>query len=87
MYCSGEDLQGQVADLNLLQEKMATSTDASQMEAQLESVLVDNERQSRETDDLFDSVKTAKERVAHLERDIQQVYESSAFHNWQNRKL
>lgn len=59
--------------MNLLQEKMATSTDASQMEAQLQLLVVDNERQAREAEDLYDLVKTAKEKVAITEREIQRV--------------
>jgi len=66
-------LQGQAADLNLLQEKIATSSDPSQMESELQSLLVQNERESNEVEQVFDDIKTVKEKLGVLERDIQRV--------------
>ncbi|XP_046656187.1 intraflagellar transport protein 74 homolog [Daphnia pulicaria] len=65
------DLQSQAADLNLLQEKIAISSDAAQMEIELQSLLVQNEREAHDAEDLFDVVKTVKEKIAALEREIQ----------------
>jgi hypothetical protein len=72
-FCFELDLQSQAADLNLLQEKIAISSDASQMEIELQSLLVQNEREAHEAEDLFDAVKTIKEKMAALEREIQMV--------------
>jgi len=59
--------------LNLLQEKIATSSDPSQMESELQSLLVQNERESNEVEQVFDDIKTVKEKLGVLERDIQRV--------------
>lgn len=59
--------------MNLLQEKIATSTDPSQMESELQSLLVQNERESHEVEQVFDDIKTVKEKLGVLERDIQGV--------------
>lgn len=65
------DLQSQAADLNLLQEKIAISSDASQMEIELQSLLIQNEREAHEAEDIFEIVKAVKEKIASLEREIQ----------------
>lgn len=70
MECLAE-LQGQAADLNLLQEKIATSSDASQMDSELQSLLVQNEREAHEVEQVFDDIKAMKEKIAALERDVQ----------------
>jgi hypothetical protein len=72
-YCDEVDLQSQAAALNLLQEKIAISSDAAQMEIELQSLLVQNEREAHDAEDLFDVVKTVKEKIAALEREIQMV--------------
>lgn len=59
--------------MNLLQEKIATSSDPSQMESELQSLLVQNERESNEVEQVFDDIKTVKEKLGVLERDIQRV--------------
>lgn len=59
--------------MNLLQEKIATSSDPSQMESELQSLLVQNERESHEVEQVFDDIKTVKEKLGVLERDIQRV--------------
>ena len=59
--------------MNLLQEKIATSSDPSQMESELQSLLVQNEREAHEAEEMFDVIKSAKEKIALLERDIQTV--------------
>lgn len=66
-------MQGQAADLNLLQEKIATSTDASQMESELQSLLVQNEREAHDAEETFEVIKSVKEKMINLERDIQMV--------------
>lgn len=66
-------MQSQAADLNLLQEKIAISSDASQMEIELQSLLIQNEREAHEAEDIFEIVKTVKDKIASLERDIQTV--------------
>ena len=67
------ELQGQAADLNLLQEKIATSSDPSQMEAELKSLTNENERESHQVERIFEDVKSVKEKVATLEKAIQIV--------------
>lgn len=59
--------------MNLLQEKIATSSDPSQMESELQSLLVQNERESHEVEQVFDDIKTVKEKLGVLEREIQGV--------------
>lgn len=66
-------MQSQAADLNLLQEKIAISSDASQMEIELQSLLIQNEREAHEAEDIFEIVKAVKEKIASLEREIQMV--------------
>jgi len=67
------ELQGQAADLNLLQEKIATSSDPSQMEFELKSLTNENERESHQVERIFEDVKSVKEKVAALEKAIQIV--------------
>lgn len=67
------DLQGQAADLNLLQEKIATSSDPSQMETELQSLLIQNEREAHDAEEMFEVTKTVKEKIATLEKEIQMV--------------
>jgi predicted nucleic acid-binding Zn-ribbon protein len=67
------ELQGQAADLNLLQEKISTSSDPSQMEGELKSLTNDNERESHQVERIFEDVKSVKEKVAALEKAIQIV--------------
>jgi len=67
------ELQGQAADLNLLQEKIATSSDPSQMESELKSLTNENERESHQVERIFEDVKSVKEKVAALEKAIQIV--------------
>lgn len=67
------ELQGQAADLNLLQEKIATSSDPSQMEAELHLLANENERESLQVEHIFEDVKNSKEKVAALEKAIQIV--------------
>lgn len=66
-------MQGQAADLNLLQEKIATSTDASQMENELQLLLLQNEREAHDAEETFEVIKSVKEKMINLERDIQTV--------------
>lgn len=67
-------MQGQAADLNVLQEKISTSSDVSQMESELQSLLIHNEREAHEVEQILDDVKAAKERLALIEREIQMVH-------------
>ena len=62
--------------MNLLQEKIATSSDHSQMESELQSLLVQNEREAHEVEQIFDDIKSAKDKVGALEREIQAVKQS-----------
>lgn len=68
-----KDLQGQAADLNLLQEKITTSGDPSRMEYDIQLLMVDNEREAYEAEQIFYDVKSLKEKVASLEKDYQLV--------------
>ena len=70
-------MQGQAADLNLLQEKISTSSDPSQMDSELQSLLVQNEREAHDVEQIFDDIKAAKEKVSNLERDIQAENDAS----------
>lgn len=67
-------MQGQAADLNVLQEKIATSSDISQMESELQSLLTHNEREAHQVEQILDDVKAAKERFTLIEREIQMVH-------------
>ena len=67
-------MQGQAADLNLLQERITTSSDPSQMDYDIQSFLVSNEKEAFEAEQIFYDVKSLREKVASLERDIQQVH-------------
>lgn len=59
--------------MNLLQEKIATSSDPSQMESELQSLLVQNEREAHDAEEIFDVIKSVKEKMTVLEREIQTV--------------
>lgn len=43
------------------------------MENELQSLLVQNEREAHEAEELFDVIKSVKEKIANLERSIQTV--------------
>ena len=66
-------LQGQAADLNLLQEKITTSSDPSRMEHDIQMLLAQNEKEGYGAEQIFYDVKSLKEKVAALERDYQLV--------------
>ena len=68
------ELQGQAADLNLLQEKITTSiSDPSQMESEIQSLLIQNEREAYEVEHIFYDLKAVKEKLATLERELHLV--------------
>ena len=67
------DLQGQAADLNLLQEKIATSSDPAKMENEYKAIQAQNEKDVYEVEQIFEQVKVNKEKISALEKEIQSV--------------
>ena len=57
--------------MNLLQEKLTTGSDA--MEDDIRAIATENDKDAQHVEQLFDQVKTVKEKVNLLERDIQMV--------------
>ncbi len=43
------------------------------MESELQSLLVQNEREAHDAEEVFDVIKTVKEKMAVIEREIQTV--------------
>ena len=67
------ELQGELADYNLLVDKLNTDADKEEMEAEIRELKERNEQQAATVDQLFLQRQEKERAIQQLESDIEQV--------------
>eukprot|EP00051_Salpingoeca_urceolata_P014678 m.187359 g.187359 ORF g.187359 m.187359 type:complete len:643 (-) comp18155_c0_seq12:3920-5848(-) len=66
-----KDLQGELGDLNVLQDMLSTHTEIEGVVAEKDELKTKNDREARDIDDLFSSRRSAEQQIAGVEKEIE----------------
>ena len=67
------ELQGQLADYNLVIDKINTNSDKSQIDAEAYELKEENDRQAEALEQLFEQTRIKEQQIQQLENEIQNV--------------
>lgn len=73
MVCKFLELQGKLADLNLVVDKLSTDTSKEDVELETKELRGVNERRKAALEQIFEERRQREAQITQLEKEIQQV--------------